>query len=287
MSGNTFKSEEDVYYDVVLKLVHEAGQVVKEAFNRPTRIATTTKASDIDLVTECDQRVEKLLIDGLSKFFKNHKFIGEESTAGGQKVVLTDEPTWIIDPIDGTTNFVHKLPFIGICIGLYVKKEARIGVVYNPILDELYTARAGQGAFKNGFPIKTSGTEELNKSIVMLTLGVHNIKEIPNWLDIGLRNNRTIAEKGIRGHRSLGSAAINMCFVAQGSADAYLEYGIHCWDMAAAALIVLEAGGCVVDANGGPFDLMSRRVLCSSSANLAKSIATICEHVEFPREGGV
>jgi myo-inositol-1(or 4)-monophosphatase len=258
--------------------------MVKEAFHRPTRISTMTKSSDIDLVTECDQKVEKLLVDGLKKFFKNHKFIGEESAADGQKTVLTDDPTWIIDPIDGTTNFVHKLPFIGICVGLYIKKEARIGIVFNPILDELYSARLGQGAYKNGFPIRVSGTEELNKSLVMLTLGVHNVKSTPNWLDISLKNNRTIAEKGIRGHRSLGSAAINMCFVAQGCADAYIEYGIHCWDMAAAALIITEAGGCVLDTTGKPFDLMSRRVLCASSEALAKSIADICEHVDFPRE---
>uniref|UniRef100_A0A915JPU2 Polymerase nucleotidyl transferase domain-containing protein n=1 Tax=Romanomermis culicivorax TaxID=13658 RepID=A0A915JPU2_ROMCU len=116
---NTHRSDEDIYYEVALKLVREAGEVVKDAFNRPSRIETLTKSSDIDLVTESDQKVEKLLFDGLRKFFKD-----------------------------------HKLPFVAVCVGLYIEKKSRIGIVYNPILNDLYTARSGQGAFKNGFPIK-------------------------------------------------------------------------------------------------------------------------------------
>uniref|UniRef100_A0A915J366 inositol-phosphate phosphatase n=1 Tax=Romanomermis culicivorax TaxID=13658 RepID=A0A915J366_ROMCU len=115
-------------------------------------------------------------------------------------------------------------------------------------------------------------------------MGLHNKAKIPNWLDVALKNNRTLAESGIRGHRSLGSAAINMCYVACGSCDAYIEYGIHCWDMAAAGLIVQEAGGVLLDATGEDFDLMSRRVLCASTMGLAQSIAKVCQHVDFPAE---
>jgi len=273
-------ASDDVFYDFVLKLVYEAGSVVREAYNRPAKnaVAVMTKTSAVDLVTETDQKVEELLIKTLSAQFPDHKFIGEESTAGGQKVELTDAPTWIIDPIDGTTNFVHRLPFIGICIALYIQKKPRIGIVYNPILDELYSARVGRGAYKNGFPIHVSGTTELGKSIVMLTMGIHNIKLVPNWLDISMKNNRAIAEQGIRGHRSLGSAAINMCYVACGGADAYLEYGLHCWDVAASGLILQEAGGVNIDPTGAPFDIMARRILCASSDQLARQIVGIIEN---------
>jgi len=277
-------ANENVFYDAVLKLVYEAGVIVREAYNRPIRGVVMTKSSAVDLVTETDQKVEELLIKGLSAQFPDHKFIGEESAASGQKVELTNAPTWIIDPIDGTTNFVHRLPFIGICIALYVEKQPRIGIVFNPILDELYSARAGQGAFKNGFPIHVSGTTELGKSLIMLTMGIHNTKAIPNWLDIAMKNNRAFADQGIRGHRSLGSAAINMCYIACGGADAYLEYGLHCWDVAASALIVKEAGGVNIDPSGGQFDIMARRILCAGSEQLARSIVGIIENVDFPRD---
>lgn len=122
-------------------------------------ITVLTKTSNTDLVTETDQAVEKLLIEGLSKAFPSHKFIGEESAAAGQKYTLTDAPTWIIDPIDGTTNFVHRIPLVAICLGLTINKEPVIGIVYNPITNEIFSAIKGRGAFKNGFPIHVSNSE--------------------------------------------------------------------------------------------------------------------------------
>jgi len=275
-------ANENVFYDAVLKLVYEAGVIVREAYNRPIRGVVMTKSSAVDLVTETDQKVEELLIKGLSAQFPDHKFIGEESAASGQKVELTNAPTWIIDPIDGTTNFVHRLPFIGICIALYVEKQPRIGIVFNPILDELYSARAGQGAFKNGFPIHVSGTTGITSAVVMSTIG--SCREeflVQNFLN----NFRSMMSSGgAQGHRSLGSAAINMCYIACGGADAYLEYGLHCWDVAASALIVKEAGGVNIDPSGGQFDIMARRILCAGSEQLARSIVGIIENVDFPRD---
>ncbi|XP_003379157.1 inositol monophosphatase, partial [Trichinella spiralis] len=190
-----------------------------------------TKTSDVDLVTDVDQKVEQVLVDGIRSKFPDHQFIGEESTAMGKKGMFTDAPTWIIDPIDGTTNFVHKVPYVCISIALYMKKEPRIGIVYNPILEELFTAL-------------------LNKALLLLTFGVQNRFSLPNAVDVYLQNNKRIVEQGIRGHRSFGSAALNMCYVALGCADAYIEFGLHCWDIAAGRLIVEEAGGLVIDPSG-------------------------------------
>ncbi|KAL1235645.1 Inositol monophosphatase ttx-7 [Trichinella pseudospiralis] len=259
-------------YRVVLRLVQESGNLIRDAFRRAGAVNVMTKTSDVDLVTDVDQKVEQVLVDGIRSKFPDHQFIGEESTAMGKKGTFTDAPTWIIDPIDGTTNFVHKVPYVCISIALYMKKEPRIGIVYNPILEELFTARKGLGAFRNGFPIQSSNTTVLNKALLLLTFGVQNRFSLPNAVDVYLQNNKRIVEQGIRGHRSFGSAALNMCYVALGCADAYIEFGLHCWDIAAGRLIVEEAGGLVIDPSGGPIDIMARRVLACSTAELGKAI---------------
>lgn len=129
------------------------------------------KSSEIDLVTETDQQVEKLLIDGLSKQFVDHKFIGEESVAGGSQCVLTDTPTWIIDPIDGTMNFVHSFPHSCISIALFVNQKPEIGIIYNPMLNQLFTARKGKGAYLNGKSIRVSGKTNFSDALIMMEFG--------------------------------------------------------------------------------------------------------------------
>ncbi|EPB70443.1 inositol monophosphatase family protein, partial [Ancylostoma ceylanicum] len=186
-----------------------AFQLVRDAFDQPVCVVKT-KASDTDLVTETDQAVEKLLIEGLSAAFPDHKFIGEESTASGASIEWTDAPTWIIDPIDGTTNFVHsssphnidfsRIPLVAICVGLAINKELRAGIVYNPITRELYLAQVGCGAFKNGFPIHVSSTTELNRSLITASLAIHNYAKFgESWLDIAQSNMRRQVLAGIRG----------------------------------------------------------------------------------------
>uniref|UniRef100_A0A914X146 Inositol-1-monophosphatase n=1 Tax=Plectus sambesii TaxID=2011161 RepID=A0A914X146_9BILA len=278
----TMASEEDKYFEVALGLVKSAGRMVRDAFDRPFS-EVQTKASNTDLVTETDQNVEILLTRGLSDAFPDHQFIGEESAAAGKKIEFTDAPTWIIDPIDGTTNFVHRIPMICICVGLAVKKELRMGIVYNPITNELYTARTGQGAFKNGFRIYVSKTEEVRHALVGHQIGSQRHQELINSY-----TNSFIAmmvTNEARGIRSFGSAAINMVCVAQGSLDAYVEYGLHCWDVAAAAVILKEAGGVVIDPTGGEFNMMSRKVLCASTKELATQLSGMLTHANYEPEG--
>lgn len=126
---------------------------------------------DIDLVTETDQAVEKLLIDGLSKHFINHKFIGEESVSEGSQCTLTDDPTWIIDPIDGTMNFVHSFPHSCISLALFIKQEPEIAIIYNPVIKQLFTARRGKGAFLNDQQILVSNKTSLSESLIMMEFG--------------------------------------------------------------------------------------------------------------------
>lgn len=158
------------------------------------------KADDIDLVTETDQEVEKLVIETISKKYPSHKFIGEETAATGKKQDLTDDPTWIIDPVDGTMNFVHSFPHCCILISLYIKKQPQIGICYNPVLEQFYTARAGQGAYLNGTKIKVSGQKDLSKALLMLESGTsRDLDKMEVY-----RKNNEIFVPIIHGSRSLG-----------------------------------------------------------------------------------
>lgn len=277
MSSAT-KNEEEKYFEVALGLVKRAGKVVRDAYEQP-RSEVHTKKSSTDLVTETDQNVEAMLIKGLSSAFPDHKFIGEESASAGKKVEFTDAPTWIIDPVDGTTNFVHRFPMTCISVGLTVKKQLRIGIVYNPITRELYTARAGLGAYKNGFRIHVSEVKEVRNALIGFQVGDQRTEEL---IDSYIKGYRALLfDNKARGIRSLGSGAINMLCVAEGSLDAFAEYGIHCWDMAAAALIIIEAGGVLIDPTGGEFNLMGRKVLCASTLELATQISGLMTHVSY------
>ncbi|XP_039307050.1 inositol monophosphatase 1 isoform X3 [Solenopsis invicta] len=207
----------------------------------------------------------------LAIFLSCMGFIGEESTASGQKVELTDAPTWVIDPIDGTMNFVHGLPYTCVSVALLINKVAEIGIVYNPIMEQLFTARKGQGAFLNGAPIHVSNEKELRKALVMVEMGTSRDSE---KLKIVLQNIALLTSH-VHGIRSFGSAALNMCMVAIGGADVSFEFGIHAWDIAAGDLIVREAGGVSIDPAGGLFDVMSRRTLCASSMELAQQLSKI------------
>ncbi|XP_064615160.1 inositol monophosphatase 1-like [Liolophura sinensis] len=265
-------------YEVAVKIAKDAGGMIREAFRLDQVIQT--KEGAMDLVTETDQNVEKYITDMVEESFPTHSFIGEESVAAGKKCELTDNPTWIVDPIDGTTNFVHRFPFVAVSIAVAVNKDIEIGVVYNPIQDQLYTARKGQGAFVNGKPLKVSGKENLGEALL---LGEFGADRNPENFKTKMDNFHKIMLQA-RGMRSLGSAALNMCMIASGVNDGYIEYGIHIWDIAAGYLILREAGGVVLDPSGDAVDLCSRSVLCGSTDKLCREIASKVNHVRYERD---
>ncbi|XP_067647778.1 inositol monophosphatase 1 [Eurosta solidaginis] len=258
----------DKCYEVVSQLVDKAGAII--AKRNETRQEFEEKANDIDLVTATDKEVEQLLIQGLIEAFPDHKFIGEEeSAAGGAPNKLTDAPTWIIDPVDGTMNFVHSFPHSCISIGLKVKKITEIGVIFNPMLQQRFTARRGQGAFLNGRRICASGQKDLGKALITTEFGTQRDTE---KLKAVFDNFQKLVPR-VHGFRMLGSAALNLAMVALGAADVNFEYGVHSWDVCAGELLVLEAGGVVLDPTGDKFDINSRRVLAASTEELAQAVA--------------
>ncbi|XP_029686815.1 inositol monophosphatase 1-like isoform X3 [Takifugu rubripes] len=243
-------------------------KVVREALLEDRMVMV--KSSSVDLVTQTDQKVEQLIIQSVKEKFPTHRFIGEESVAAGEPCVLSDEPTWIIDPIDGTTNFVHRFPFVAVSIGFSVNKQVEFGVVYSCLEDKMFTARRGRGSFCNGDPLQVSDQKAIKQSIIATEFGSDRDPEVVDKIFSSLRNILCIPVHGIR---SAGTAAINMCLVASGCVEAYYEIGMHVWDLAAASLIVSEAGGVLMDVEGGPFDLMSRRVIAANNRTIAERIS--------------
>ncbi|KAG5516306.1 hypothetical protein RHGRI_037124 [Rhododendron griersonianum] len=152
---------------VAIDAAKKAGDVIRKGFYVTKHVE---HKGQVDLVTETDKACEDLIFNHLKQHFPNHKFIGEETTAAYGVTELTDEATWIVDPLDGTTNFVHGFPFVCVSIGLTIEKVPVVGVVYNPIMDELFTGIHGKGAFLNGNPIKVSSQSELVKSLLCTEL---------------------------------------------------------------------------------------------------------------------
>ncbi|XP_064202236.1 inositol monophosphatase 1-like [Anguilla rostrata] len=266
-----------------IHIAREAREVILHAFR--IKKAVMLKSSPADLVTETDQRVERMLISAIKAKYPHHKFIGEESVAAGEKLILTDSPTWIIDPIDGTANFVHRFPFVAISIAFAVNKQTEFGIVYSCIEDKLYSAQRGRGAFCNDIPLATSGQEDITKCLLVTEIGSERDQLA---LATMTSNIHRLLEIPVHGIRAVGTAAVDMCLISTGGADAYYHIGMHCWDIAASALIVSEAGGVVIDTNGSEFDMMARRVIAASSMSVARRIAQAiqafpCERDDDPR----
>lgn len=250
-----------------MAVARKAGEVVRDALENEVRVMT--KSSSVDLVTKTDQKVEKIIIESIKEKFPTHSFIGEESVAAGMPCEFTDNATWIIDPVDGTTNFVHGFPFVAVSIGFAVNKEMEFGVVYSCLEDKMYTGRKGKGAFCNGEKLEVSDVTEIRKSMIISELGSNRDKETVTKVFSTMQRILCIPVHGLRGS---GTAATNMCLVASGAVEAFFEIGIHCWDVAAGAVIVTEAGGVLMDVDGGPFDLMSRRMVSANNKTIADRI---------------
>ncbi|XP_043990691.1 inositol monophosphatase 1 [Gambusia affinis] len=250
--------------DHAVAVARKAGEVVREALSDDRKVMT--KSSAVDLVTQTDQKVEQLIIQSVKEKFPQHRFIGEESVAAGEPSILTDDPTWIIDPIDGTTNFVHAFPFVAISIGFTINKRVEVGVVYSCLEDKMFTARRGRGAFCNGEPLQVSDQTDLHRSIIATEFGSNRDPEVVDKIFSSLRNILSLPVHGVRG---AGTAAINLSLVASGCVEAYYEMGMHVWDIAAGSLLVLEAGGVVMDVDGGDVDLMSRRIVAANNRSVA------------------
>lgn len=239
--------------DETLAVVRESGSIILEQWDRPSNISLKGR---IDLVTETDVAVEEFLKQRLRAVLPEAGFMAEES-AGDAPL---GELTWIIDPVDGTTNFAHRIPLVATSVGLWQRGKMILGVVNAPVLRECFHAVRGGGAFVNGRPLRVSGTSVLEHALVATGFPYtirEDVDEVLHWLSRSL-----VATRGIRRG---GAAAIDLAFVAAGRYDAYYEIGLRPWDTSAGWLLVEEAGGRVtqLDTNA-PYDLYARGVLASN-----------------------
>jgi len=255
-------------YEFAKALGQIAGAEIKAASERRWRLGSSSsdqiKKNIVDLVTETDVKVEKMVYDAIKAAYPTHAFIGEESAAAGASIELTDAPTWIVDPIDGTTNFVHGFPFCCISIGFAVKKVPSIGVVYNPILDMMYHARIGHGSFRNEtrlplsypnpFPLRDLGSMVITVVIDQNRTAEVNEKRMKSFSNLLGDPKEVPGAAMIHGLRSIGTGALSLCLVATGELDAFWEIGLWPWDCCAGIVIVSEAGGRIYGCKGRPYD---------------------------------
>lgn len=240
--------------DDVKQAVIKAGEILKQFFYSSNLKFEEKGISD--WVSEADKKSEEIIIEFL-KDKLDADFVGEEL---GEKRLGSDF-VWYIDPLDGTKNFVRKIPFFCISVGLAHKDQIILGVVFSPIDSKMFWAIKGKGAYMNGIPLKTSEESEFKRCLIATGLPFRS-KE---FIDKHLLFYKDIFLKGV-GIRHIGSAALEMCYVANGSIDGYWEIGLSPWDMAAGSLIVKEAQGIVSDLWGGEKFLETGCIICSNKA---------------------
>jgi myo-inositol-1(or 4)-monophosphatase len=255
-----------IFLATAIEAALHAGKVQLAHFGGDLRV---NKKGTIDLVTDIDIAIEREFRATIAERFEDHVVLGEEFEEAGQRD-LVPEFCWVFDPIDGTTNYAHGLPIFCCSIALDVRGEPVAAAVYDPNRQELFTAERGQGAWLNGVPLRVSAAETLIDAL--LVTGFHyNIHQDPAEL-IGLF---TAFITKARAVRRLGSAALDLCYVAAGRFDGFWEQKLQPWDMAGGALIVQEAGGTVTDVTGAAFGSRKGSVLATNGRVHGEMLDTI------------
>lgn len=231
---------------------YRAGKILKEHFGK---LEMVKNKGAIDLVTEADIAAEKAIIDAIHASFPDHSIVAEE----GGSYQGSPENCWYIDPLDGTTNYAHNLGFFCVSIAFYYKKEASVGIVLNPVNAELFIAAKGQGAQLNSRPINVSDKKTLQESL-LVTGFPYNLNTILNRLITRFKNCLSTSQ----GVRRLGSAALDLCYVACGRFDGFWEENLNPWDTAAGVLIAQEAGAKVTDFKNRPFHIGNKKILATN-----------------------
>jgi len=242
------------YLNTALKAAQKAAEIHKRYFNN--NVDVRTKSSHFDLVTQADLEAEQAIARIIKKEFPNHNIIGEEN-----EYEQTSSPYyWIIDPLDGTNNFVHGLPIFSVSIALAKDNESIIGVVFDPMRGELFKAVKGEGAYLNNDKIMVSKNKSLKQSLLITGFYHDRSHAMKRTLD----NIYNFFTEGIIGLRRLGSAALDLCYVASGRADGFWEFLLNPWDFAAGSLILKEAGGKITDYNGCAIGLDPASIVASN-----------------------
>ena len=257
--------ENDPYLRLAIAAAKEAGRIQKLHFGHTHKVEYK---GEIDPVTEVDNLCDQAITQMISDAFPDHDLLTEESSTKGKGSPWK----WIVDPLDGTTNYLHGYPCFCVSIGLEVEGEITLGVVYNPMLDELFYAEKGKGAYLNGNRIFVSLECDLNQSF-LVTGFPYDVRE---HADHYLRYFRQFMVRSFAIRRP-GSAALDLSYLAAGRFDGFWEFKLHAWDVAAGSLMVTEAGGKVSDLRGSLFSIYSEEILAANSLIHEEMLHTIRE----------
>jgi myo-inositol-1(or 4)-monophosphatase len=238
---------------VAVKAARRAGVIINRAAHDIDGLTVTSKRQN-DFVTEVDKAAEVAVIDVLKQAYPGHAILAEESGASGKS-----EYTWIIDPLDGTTNFIHGFPQYAVSIALQHRGVLQQGVVFDPTRNELFTASRGRGAFLNERRIRVAKRERLQESLIGTGFPFRELGSLARYT----RMFKSVVA-GTAGVRRAGAAALDLAYVAAGRLDGFWEMGLAPWDMAAGTLLILEAGGLVRDFDGEEGFLEKGHIVCGS-----------------------
>ncbi len=232
------------------------GQIVAEMFDRGVQMRSKSGEASYNLVSDADVESERAIVRVLSDRFPQHAIVAEEEHAGTEDA----EFTWIVDPLDGTNNFAHRIPHFAVCVGGYRHGRPLCGVVVNPIRGDWFWAAYGRGAFHNGHPLRVDEARSLDQVLV----GCGFFYDRGAMMEATLAALADFFRSNVHGIRRFGTASLDFCCVAEGMFGAFFEYQLQPWDFAAARIIVEEAGGCVTSALGTDLQLRTSSVLVSN-----------------------
>jgi len=251
------------YLELAIQAAREAGRIQKARFGHSNRVELK---GEINPVTEVDRLCERIISEMILGRFPDHDLFTEETPfkAKGSRW------RWIIDPLDGTTNYIHRLPFFAVSIGMEVDGVMELGVAYDPVRDELFHAVRGTGAFLNGQRMTVSETRDLGQSLLCTGFPYDVRKNLDDYLCYF----QQFMVKGFA-IRRLGSAVLDLCYLAAGHFDGFWEFKLHPWDVAAGSLMVTEAGGQVTAITGQPFSIYSKDILASNGFIHLQMIETV------------
>ena len=252
------------YKQFAVETAKKAGEELLKFYGKLSSVES--KSTQIDLVTIADTSSEKLILEQIHSVYPNHDIITEESHIDQKH----SDFRWVIDPLDGTTNYVHTLPIFAVSIGLQYKEETIVGVVYNPVYEKCFSATKGSGAFLNDDIITVSSVDQFSDSLLVTGFPYKHDKF---WHDsFELFHDLYGRCQGIR---RLGAAALDFCYVAMGRFDGFYEFGLKPWDICAGSLIVSEANGLVSDWNGSKALDSGTRILACSNIEIHKNMVNI------------
>ena len=269
LSGMKQTNEYSRYLEVCEKAVHAAGKVVLDWVDR---FEPRQKRAPNDLVTQADLAAQETITRIVHEAFPDHLIVGEESPAA-ERAASGDRFRWIIDPVDGTTNFVHGVPHYAVSLALERQGEVLVGAVFDPNARECYTAVQGRGSALNGQPIATSAARTLPEALAAVGFPYDVTRQSPDLVQF------LEAATRCRSVRRTGSAALNLAYVAAGRFDLFWSYSTHVWDIAAGVLLVTEAGGVVTAPDGGPLDLDSGKFLAAATPELHAELLALARQV--------